>query len=362
MTVPTSSGTRTPVAAAQLGERVQDVLEDFLAIQGRVLDALGEELGPLLDAASELLRGGKRLRAAFSYWGWRGAGGSDCAEIVRAAAALELFHDAALIHDDVMDDSDTRRGMPAAHRRFATLHRSNRWAGRPHEYGVASAILLGDLCLCWSDELLATSGVAPDRLSEGRRVFDMMRTQLMGGQYLDMLEQARADTSVERARRVVRFKTAKYTVEHPLLLGGRLAGADRDLLAAYTDYGLPLGEAYQLRDDVLGVFGDPSETGKPAGDDLREGKRTVLVATALERADAAQAAAVRRHLGDPALDGDGLAALRQILVDTGAVRDVEARIDQLTEQAIVACRSAPLAPPADDALCELAVRSTARRG
>ncbi|MDP9418075.1 MAG: polyprenyl synthetase family protein, partial [Actinomycetota bacterium] len=240
-----------------------------------MLDALGDELTPLLGAAHDLLRGGKRLRAAFCYWGWRGVGGSDCDEVVRAAAALELFHAAALIHDDVMDDSDTRRGMPAAHRRFAALHRGHGWLGSPDEYGVAGAILLGDLCLCWSDEMLATSGVTPDRLGAGRRVFDVMRTQLMGGQYLDMLEQARADTSVERARTVVRFKTAKYTVEHPLLLGGELAGAAPELLAAYTAYGLPLGEAYQLRDDMLGVFGDPASTGKPAGDDLREGKRTV---------------------------------------------------------------------------------------
>ncbi len=347
---------------ADISPRVQEVLDDFLARQDSALQGLGPELAPLLEAARALLRGGKRLRAAFCYWGWRGAGGPDCTEIIRAASALELFHAAALIHDDVMDDSDTRRGMPAAHRRFAAVHRGNAWVGSPEAYGVAGAILLGDLCLCWSDELLATCGLPPEVVTAARPVFDLMRTQVMGGQYLDILEQARADSSLERARNVVRFKTAKYTVEHPLVLGGSLAGASRQVLTAYSDYGLPLGEAYQLRDDVLGVFGDPGVTGKPAGDDLREGKRTVLVATALQRATPAQAAVVRRHLGDRDLTDEGVELLRDVLVDTGALRAVEARITDLTTQATQACVRAPIDQVARDALCDLAVVATARRG
>jgi geranylgeranyl diphosphate synthase type I len=206
-----------------------------------------------------------------------------------------------------MDGSDTRAGLPAVHRRFASLHRAEGWTGDPESFGTGAAILLGDLCLSWSDQMLATCGMPDGPLLAARGVFDEMRTELMGGQYLDLLEQARGGGSVERALRVARYKSAKYTIEKPLHLGAALAGAEQAVLDGYSGYGLPLGEAFQLRDDVLGVFGDPAETGKPAGDDLREGKRTALVALALERASAAQAAAVRRHLGDPHLTEDGVA-------------------------------------------------------
>jgi geranylgeranyl diphosphate synthase type I len=326
-----------PLDAEDLRFRVHKALDAFLALQTDRLEEVSPECGPLVEAIAEFMRGGKRLRAAFCYWGWRGAGGRDDEAILTAAAALELFQAAALIHDDVMDDSDTRRGMPAVHRRFATVHRGAGWVGDGERFGLAGAVLAGDLCLVWSDEMLAGSGLAPHALARGRAVFDRMRTELMGGQYLDMLEQAVAAQhpggSVERARRVIRYKSAKYTIEHPLLLGGALAGAAAPLMATYSAYGLPLGEAFQLRDDVLGVFGDPGETGKPAGDDLREGKRTVLVAEALERATPAQAGLLRRLLGDPALDAAGVETLRQVIVETGALARVEALIAGLVATA-----------------------------
>ncbi len=346
-----------------LRTRVQKALDDVLARQAAALEDVSVDLAPLTEAAVALLSGGKRLRPAFCYWGWRGAGGADGPEVVHAAAALELFQAAALVHDDVMDGSDTRRGMPAAHRRLAALHRGNAWVGSADRFGEAGAILLGDLFLSWSDEVLVGSGLADEQLRRGRGTFDLMRTQLMGGQYLDMLEQARAATdgsSVERARTVIRYKSAKYSVEHPLVLGGCLAGAAPEQLAAYSAYGLPLGEAFQLRDDVLGVFGDPAETGKPAGDDLREGKRTVLVAMALEDASPAQAAAVRRHLGDPHLDGHGVQVLREVLVDTGALARVEQLVDELTEQAEAALEGVQLANDARTVLHGLVGAATAR--
>jgi geranylgeranyl diphosphate synthase type I len=195
-------------------------------------------------------------------------------------------------------------------------------------------------------------------------VFDRMRTELMGGQYLDMLEQVlatrRPGGALERARRVIRYKSAKYTVEHPLLLGGRLAGADDDLLTAYSAFGLPLGEAFQLRDDVLGVFGDPSETGKPAGDDLREGKRTVLVAKALEHASPAQAELVARLLGDPCLDVAGVAALREIIVDTGALAAVERLVEELVDRSLTALATAAVDARARAVLTGLVAAATAR--
>jgi geranylgeranyl diphosphate synthase type I len=352
----------TATDAEDLRARVQKALDEFLAVQGPRLHGISDDLAPLLDSAVTLLSGGKRLRPAFAYWAWRGAGGVDSEQIVRAAASLELLQACALIHDDVMDRSDTRRGQPAAHRGFAALHRGHGWLGSPEDFGVGSAILLGDLCLAWADELLFDSGLPADALLHAKPVFDVMRSELMAGQYLDLLEQALGGGSVERAMRVVRYKSAKYTVERPLHLGAALAGASQELLEAYSAYGLPLGEAFQLRDDVLGVFGDPEETGKPAGDDLREGKRTVLVTTALARANPADAARLRSDLGDPHLDQDRVVELRRIIQDTGALEHVESLLAELTARSMAALQSSPVSAPARDVLGQLAVAATTRRG
>ena len=347
-----------PLDAEDLRTRVHKALADHLTTQADVLDAVGDDLAPLMDSVGDLLTGGKRLRAAFCYWGWRGAGGEDCAGIVSVASALELFQAAALIHDDVMDGSDTRRGQPAVHRRFAALHRGNHWLGSSEDFGVAGAILAGDLCLSWCDEMYAASGLSPESLAAGRTVFDLMRTELMCGQYLDMLEQVQATTTVDRARHVILYKSAKYSVQQPLLLGGTLAGASRELLATYDVYGRALGEAFQLRDDVLGVFGDPATTGKPAGDDLREGKRTVLVAVTLERCSPAEAAVVRRSLGDPHLDAAGVDRLREVMTDSGALGVVEGMIDDLSAQALTAATA--VEEPARAVMEQLVAAATAR--
>lgn len=347
-----------PLDVEDLRNRISKTLDDALAHQGDILDGISEELAPLMDSIADLLRGGKRLRAAFCYWGWRGAGGADSPGIVTVAAALELFQAAALLHDDVMDGSDLRRGSPAAHRRLAALHRGNGWLGSSDSFGVAGAILAGDLCLSWCDELYTASGLTPEQLAAGRAVFDRMRTELMSGQYLDMLEQVQATTSVERARHVILYKSAKYSVQQPLLLGGTLAGAGRGLLTAYDGYGRALGEAFQLRDDVLGVFGDPVTSGKPTGDDLREGKRTVLVAVTLERCSPAQAALVRRGLGDPRLAAEGVDELRAVIVECGALSVVEEMIADLSAEALAALDH--VAGPAHEVLENLVAAATAR--
>jgi geranylgeranyl diphosphate synthase type I len=345
---------------ADLRRRVADALTVFLDRQDARLVAVGNETGELVRAVRELLGGGKRLRPAFGYWGWRGAGMPDDDRVVTAVAALELFQACALIHDDVMDRSETRRGQPAAHRRFGRLHGSAGWRGDGDSFGTGAAILLGDLCLAWTDEMFFGSGLEPARLDRARPLFDEMRTELMGGQYLDLLEQAMGGGSVVRARRVIQYKSARYSVLRPLQLGAALAGAQRPLLAGYEAYGLPLGEAFQLRDDVLGVFGDPAETGKPAGDDLREGKRTVLVALASQSSSAAQAQLLERHLGDPGLDEAGVAALREVIVATGALAEVERMIRSCTEQAVAALAASPVDPCAEVALHELATAATVR--
>ena len=310
-----------PAAAAldHVRDQVGRVLTEFVGRQRVLATEVAAELRPAIDATADVLAGGKRLRPAFCYWGWRGAGGADGPAIFAAAAALELLHAGALVHDDVLDDSDTRRGSPTIHRRFAARRAAAGWRGAAVPFGKGIAVLLGDLLLTWTDELFYGSGLPAPALSRGRAVLDLMRTELMAGQYLDLLEQAAGPGSVAGALRVVTFKTAKYTIERPLHLGAALAGppdAHPGLADGYTGYGLPLGVAFQLRDDVLGVFGDPAETGKPAGDDIREGKRTVLVAIAREKATRRQAAELDGMLGDRSIDEAGVTGFRQLLADT----------------------------------------------
>jgi geranylgeranyl diphosphate synthase type I len=351
----------SPLERDDLRQRVDKALAEFLSTQAARLDTISVSLSPVQDAIQDfLLTGGKRMRPAFCYWGFRGAGGEDSDAVVTAAACLELLQACALIHDDVMDGSDTRRGRPAMHRRFSALHRGETWQGDPESFGLSAAVLLGDLCLIWADEMLNTAGMPAEALLRAQPVYDEMRVELMAGQYLDLLEQALGGGTVETALRVARFKSAKYTIEKPLHLGAVLAGAGLDVLAGYSGYGLPLGEAFQLRDDVLGVFGDPSQTGKPAGDDLREGKRTALIAMALAEASKAQSAVVRRHLGDPRLADDGVAELRQVICETGALAKVESLIGELMDDALAALAAAPVAAEARDVLEELALAATAR--
>jgi geranylgeranyl diphosphate synthase, type I len=384
-------------ALAHIRDQVDHALQAFLGHQHEVLLATGQDLLPGTESISALLAGGKRLRPAFCYWGWRGAGGPDCPEIFRAAASLELLHAGALIHDDLMDASDTRRGQPSLHRQFEARHASRHWHGSAAAFGMGVAILMGDLLLCWTDEMFHASGLPGEALRRGRPLLDRMRTEVFAGQYLDLLGQACGEDTVAGALRVVEFKTAKYTIERPLHLGAALAGGlhgwssrpgrsglagrdgrdgcdagaaqwdgldgcDAGLAAAYTSYGLPLGVAFQLRDDILGVFGDPAQTGKPAGDDVREGKRTVLLAIARDRASASQAEIIGRYLGDPALDEAGTAEVRAAITATGAVAECERMIGRHVSEAIVALDAAPITGEAREALAELAVAATARTG
>jgi len=340
--------------------RVEAELAAFLDECAKTLAQLGSDLAPVSDIARQfVLNGGKRLRPTFAYWGWRSvrAETDDDAALITAAASLELLHACALVHDDVMDASATRRGRPAAHAAFADLHRAHGWAGDAAAFGASAAILLGDLLLSWADAMFtgAVSGTA-----HSRRVYDEMRQLVMAGQYLDVLVQARAGFSVDEALRVIEFKTSKYTVEGPLHLGAAIAEAPPEVFSGLSAYGLPLGEAFQLRDDVLGVFGDPSVTGKPTGDDLREGKHTLLTALAMQAADAGQASALGAGLGDRGLGDDSVAKLCKIIVGTGALEQVEQRIAERTAQARAALRTAAIGDDARAALDALAGTVTDR--
>ena len=321
---------------------VQATLDEFLAGQAARLAPLGDDAARLLAEARVSVAGGKRFRAAFCHWGYAALAGTPsgaaAAAVRRAAAALELLHASALVHDDLMDASDTRRGRPAAHRAFEGAHRTDGWRGDPEQYGAAAAILLGDLLLSWSEELLRRCGLGWDRVGPALDVFDLCRSEVIAGQFLDVSVQARGRADVAQAMTVLRYKSAKYSIERPIHVGAALAGADAATLERLSAFGLPLGEAFQLRDDLLGVFGDPATTGKPAGDDLVEGKRTVLVAHALAHAAPADAERLDAALGT-ALSEDQVADLRTIIDGCGARARVETMIDDLAREAVAALRS-----------------------
>jgi geranylgeranyl diphosphate synthase, type I len=340
--------------------QVAAALDEFLERQRGVLAAIAPDVTPWMDAITGLLSSGKRLRPAFCYWGWRAAGGEDCPQIHAAAAALELLHASALVHDDLIDASDTRRGQPSVHRRLAARHAEGGWRGSADAFGTGAAVLAGDLLMAWTDEMFHASGLAAAALQRGQAVLDTMRTELVCGQYLDLLGQAAGDGTVASALRVARYKSARYTVERPLQLGAALAGPRAELATACAGYGAGVGVAFQLRDDLLGVFGDPAQTGKPSGGDLREGKRTVLVAVARQRASASQRELLDRLLGDPLLDEAGAAEIRSVLTETGAVAECERMIDAGVAEGLTALDDAPMPGEARLALAEMAVIATER--
>jgi geranylgeranyl diphosphate synthase type I len=351
---------QNPLDEQNLRVRIQEVLDEFVLAHRPALDEASTDAALLCDSLQDLLLGGKRLRPAFAYWGYRSTGAPHNEQIIRAAASLELLQACALIHDDVMDGSDTRRGKPAIHRHFEQVHSTQNWQGSAAGFGLGAAILVGDLALSWADTLLCNAGLSSEELIRAKAVYDVMRTELMAGQYLDLLEQARQNTTAAQARNVIRYKSAKYTIERPLNLGAAIANADQAHQEILTTYGLALGEAFQLRDDVLGVFGTPDQTGKPAGDDLREGKQTVLIATARSANSAAVNTLLERHLGDPHISAQNIELLQDALLTTGAVDQVEAQISQLTEQALSALEAPTIESAAREALTQLAIMATQR--
>lgn len=358
---------------------IQARLDSFLDERTAELAAVSPDLDVLDAAARGLLAGGKRFRARFCYWGWQAVAGRgddfDLAAdttpaldgVVSVAAALELFHAAALVHDDIMDNSDLRRGEPSLHRRFETLHRDRGWDGSAEGYGRAAALLLGDLLLGWSDGLFeqGVATVPAEAAAASRAEFSRMRTEVMLGQYLDMLEEhswrGRPEAELlSRAHRVVIYKSAKYSIEAPLALGASLAGGSLPQIAALREFGLPLGVAFQLRDDLLGVYGDPAVTGKPAGDDLREGKRTVLVAIARQKLPGSAARLLDELLGDPELDAEQIAMLQASIRDSGAVDQLERIIARNVEVAVGSLSEAPISRSARAELTALADTVTRR--
>ncbi|OXM47384.1 polyprenyl synthetase family protein [Amycolatopsis alba] len=338
-----------------LKARIEQSLEKFIEEQIQVIDTYEKEtLFGLL--RPYLLEGGKRLRPIFCYWGWRGAGGEDNDQIVRVASTIELFHHFAASQDDVMDESAFRWGRPTLHRTLADLHSKSDWMGDSDKFGASIAIILGDLCLTWADDLFHNCGLPPERLFTAWPIYQSMRREALIGQYLDVASVTRdpaAPPRLSQALKAIRYKSVGYTIKFPLLLGGTLAGAPSKLLDTYSEFGLPFGEAFQLRDDLFGAFGDPRVTGKPNLDDFRAGKETALIALAVERANPAQAKVITRLYGKPDLGDADAETLREVLAATGAADAVEAMISERTDSALRILAEAPVERSAASALRDL---------
>lgn len=316
-------------------DRLNRRLAEVCAARAEEARGISPEAAEMVTRIGRLAEGGKRVRAMLAFHAYTACGGSpDSEEILELGATIELFQAAALIHDDIIDRSDTRRGRPSVHRSLEALHGERGWGLDAARFGESGAILTGDLALAMADERFAALGAAPG--SPLRTRFDRMKWEVMAGQYLDIVEEVaatavRREEAAERAMSVLRFKSAKYTFEHPTALGALLAGADEETAGRFAEFALPIGEAFQISDDELGVFGDPAQTGKPAGDDLLEGKRTVLVAFALERADDAQRLALESVLGHRTASADQVSAARRVLEETGARRRALELAHQLAE-------------------------------
>lgn len=331
----------------------------------------GPDAAAMIDAGADTLVGGKRLRARFCHSGWQAIArfadrvAPETTALWDVCAALEIFQSAALVHDDLIDNSDTRRGRPAAHRALEGAHARAGWSGDAAAFGRSSAILLGDLLVAWSDDLLEQALDEHPLAARVRREYARMRRDVTVGQFLDIAEESAwsvngADSHLDRALRVVSLKSARYSIEQPLVLGAAFAGGDEEQLRALRRFGHPLGMAFQLRDDVLGVFGDSAVTGKPAGDDLREGKRTALVALTRQSIDTSARNLFDELLGDPELTPEQVSFLQATIEASGALSRVETMIDDYALAADRALSGARLENAAVGGLRDLARAATAR--
>jgi len=359
---------RTLVPASPLNEEflsaVGETIDRFLGAQRPLIDEVG--VPELLRVARLATRGGKRLRPAFCYWSHVAAAGfpADDASLLAVASSLDLLHVSALVHDDLIDAADTRRGQPAAHKRFEVFHAAEGGVGDATAFGVSTAILLGDLLLMWSLEL-ADSSLAPG-LERTRPLLAAMRGEVTAGQFLDVSAQYRGAGAgsfaeeLDVARRVLEFKSARYSIRRPAQIGASLGGADDVLLGALGEFGSVIGRAFQLRDDVLGVYGDPAVTGKPYGGDIHEGKRTVLVLTALTDGSPAESAELTDLLGADGLTDGDIDRAAALIEGTGALAGVERIIAENLAHAERILATTPMTEEGRTALAALADKSVNR--
>jgi len=345
-----SPHTEVPAALTTVAAPVEARLRSILETERARWVAVDADLAAPIDVLTRfVLDGGKRLRPAFCHWAFVGAGGAPGdSGVIDAGAAFEMLHAFALIHDDVMDGSSIRRGESTVHVTFDADHQESAWNGEARRFGEGIAILIGDLAEVYADRLMSNAPAA------AFEVWNELKIELNIGQFLDVLGAARGGVDLQTARRIVRYKSGKYTIERPLHVGAALAGRLDELEEPLSHYGEPLGEAFQLRDDILGTFGDTARTGKPVGDDLREGKPTPILAVAHERATPTQLRTLER-IGCLDLSLDEILAIQTVFTDTGALAEIESSISQLTAQAIKALEIIDVATEARQALEALAV-------
>jgi geranylgeranyl diphosphate synthase type I len=329
--------------------------ESFLGLLDAFREKLDRELGSwlarkreaaggfreaieLIDGVGQLVtQGGKRLRPALVYSTYRACGGPSDSEVLPLALATELLHTYLLIHDDIMDHAEVRRGQPAAHERFRQVHQARGFHGDAQDFGRSVAILLGDLAHTWAVELFTGVTLEAGRRSrELTRCFSTMSEEVIGGQYLELLVAQRREAREQELLRVLRLKSGCYTAERPIQLGALLAGAEEVAFDGLSRYGAAVGEAFQLQDDLLGMFGDAGTTGKPVGEDLREGKFTFLIHHALSAATPEQRQILEGSLGNPELTAEEVAAAQRILEETGA----RAKVTEMVAERLRTARAA----------------------
>ncbi|MFG3134061.1 polyprenyl synthetase family protein [Streptomyces tendae] len=349
-----------PLDLADIRRKVEDILQSFL--DERLRDLPHHQARPLVEHLRTLIAaGGKRTRPVLCAIGWHAAGRSGTPpQLLHLAAAIEMFHAAAMIHDDIIDRSAIRRGLPSAHHALRAQCTAAPGSDTSTWFGASAALVLGDLALSWSDQLLYRGQLDNAQLQDTHPLLDTLRSEALIGCYIELLATGRQTDDLDTPMEINRLKTAKYTIERPLHLGAVLAGAGPAVLSTCSAYGIPLGQAFQLRDDLLGAFGDPTATGKPTLDDFREGKPTLLLAIALSRAAPDQRECLHQLVGDPLLDDAGAASVREILTVTGARQKVEDLIESHRLQAVAALDERTLPGAAATALRQMAETVTRR--
>lgn len=316
----------------------------------------------LREVLTDFVVRGKYVRSTFAYLGWL-CGRPESGAAAQASASLELLHAFALIQDDVMDESVSRRGRPTVHVQLAGWHRTTGRRDDSDRFGRSAATLLSDLCLIWAEQMLRETGLPEQALQRGRPVYDLMRSELAVGQFSDLLNDGALAPSLSVVLDIARRKSGNYSVRRPLELGAALAGCPAEVTTALERYGTAIGEAFQLRDDLLGVFGDPAVTGKPLGDDLRQHKATSVVVLARELASPAQRRSIEALATPPVAEADQLAWVEQwqrLIEDTGARDRIEQLIADRAATGAAALQAAYLPSLPKQALLLLADRCTAR--
>lgn len=350
-------------------KKTQQTLDIFLEQKTNELKEISNNCTPLINSIKTLTNNGKKLRAIICFWGWQSVTETkDETNIYKIAAALELFQAAALIHDDIIDNSDTRRNNPTTHKTFSQLHENQNLVGDPENFGKNSAILCGDLCLAWSEELF---GQIPQISQKTKEIFNLMRTEVMAGQYLEILQEKTPFSITEKANRqeleeakkILTYKSAKYSIKNPLLLGatfGLSQKTPQTLLENYAKFGMAIGKAFQLRDDVLDIFGDPDIIGKPINGDLQSSKKTVLITLTKQKSNTKEKIILESLLKKTEKQSFEIDILKKIILECGALQEVEDTINKLYEDAFAILEKIEIDKKSKSALQEIINFATKR--